>query len=51
MLVRDSLLPRIAMTLLCGGALGLAGTLTQQVLRNPLAEPLTLGIFRAPISR
>src|SRR3954463_12355694 len=27
----DSLLPRIAMTLLCGGALGLAGTLTQQV--------------------
>ncbi|MFM0502674.1 Fe(3+)-hydroxamate ABC transporter permease FhuB [Paraburkholderia caffeinilytica] len=44
-LVRDSLLPRIAMTLLCGGALGLAGTLTQQVLRNPLAEPLTLGIF------
>ncbi|MBN3727872.1 Fe(3+)-hydroxamate ABC transporter permease FhuB [Burkholderia sp. Ac-20379] len=44
-LVRDSLLPRIAMTLLCGAALGLAGTLTQQVLRNPLAEPLTLGIF------
>lgn len=41
----DSLLPRIAMTLLCGGALGLAGTLTQQVLRNPLAEPMTLGVF------
>ncbi|MFP3179573.1 MAG: Fe(3+)-hydroxamate ABC transporter permease FhuB [Paraburkholderia sp.] len=44
-LVRDSLLPRIAMTLLCGAALALAGTLAQQVLRNPLAEPMTLGIF------
>ena len=44
-LVRDSMLPRIAMTLLCGGALALAGTLAQQVLRNPLAEPMTLGIF------
>jgi ferric hydroxamate transport system permease protein len=44
-LLRDSLLPRIAMTLLCGSALGLAGTLTQQVLRNPLAEPMMLGVF------
>ena len=44
-LVRDSLLPRIAVTLLCGAALALAGTLAQQVLRNPLAEPMTLGIF------
>lgn len=44
-LVRDSMLPRIAMTLLCGSALALAGTLAQQVLRNPLAEPMTLGIF------
>lgn len=44
-LVRDSMLPRIAMTLMCGGALALAGTLAQQVLRNPLAEPMTLGIF------
>ncbi|WP_322029492.1 Fe(3+)-hydroxamate ABC transporter permease FhuB [Paraburkholderia sp. J76] len=44
-LVRDSMLPRIAMTLLCGGGLALAGTLAQQVLRNPLAEPMTLGIF------
>ncbi len=44
-LVRDSLVPRIAVTLLCGAALGLAGTLVQQVLRNPLAEPMTLGIF------
>lgn len=44
-LVHDSLLPRMAMTLLCGAALGLAGALAQQVLRNPLAEPMTLGIF------
>lgn len=44
-LVHDSLLPRIAITLICGAALGLAGTLAQQVLRNPLAEPMTLGIF------
>ncbi|WP_232243452.1 Fe(3+)-hydroxamate ABC transporter permease FhuB [Paraburkholderia sp. SOS3] len=44
-LVHESVLPRIAMTLLCGTALGLAGVLVQQVLRNPLAEPMTLGIF------
>lgn len=44
-LVRQSVLPRIVMTLLCGAALALAGTLAQQVLRNPLAEPMTLGIF------
>ncbi len=37
--------PRVAVTLLCGAALGLAGVATQQVLRNPLAEPMTLGIF------
>ncbi|MCA8327558.1 Fe(3+)-hydroxamate ABC transporter permease FhuB [Burkholderia cepacia] len=45
LLVHYSLLPRVAMTLLCGAALGLAGTLMQQVLRNPLAEPMTLGVF------
>ncbi|WP_209792703.1 Fe(3+)-hydroxamate ABC transporter permease FhuB [Ensifer adhaerens] len=37
-------LPRIAISILAGAALGLAGTLLQQVLRNPLAEPTTLGI-------
>ncbi|QGZ58305.1 Fe(3+)-hydroxamate ABC transporter permease FhuB [Paraburkholderia acidiphila] len=37
--------PRVAVTLLCGAALGLAGVATQQVLRNPLAEPMTLGVF------
>lgn len=39
-----SLLPRLAVSLLAGAALGLAGFIFQQVLRNPLAEPATLGI-------
>ncbi|WP_368667262.1 iron chelate uptake ABC transporter family permease subunit, partial [Roseomonas sp. 18066] len=38
-------LPRLCTALLAGAALGLAGLLFQQVLRNPLAEPGTLGIF------
>ena len=45
LILHDSTLPRIAMTLICGASLALAGTLAQQVLRNPLAEPMTLGIF------
>ena len=40
-----SALPRIAVALLCGLGLGLSGALLQQVLRNPLAEPGTLGVF------
>ncbi|CUU23027.1 Ferrichrome transport system permease protein fhuB [Duffyella gerundensis] len=39
-----SLLPRLALALLIGAGLGLAGLLFQQILRNPLAEPTTLGI-------
>ncbi|MCQ4159098.1 iron chelate uptake ABC transporter family permease subunit, partial [Roseomonas sp. GC11] len=38
-------LPRLAMALLAGAVLGLAGAVFQQVLRNPLAEPGTLGLF------
>jgi ABC-type Fe3+-siderophore transport system permease subunit len=38
-------MPRIGVVWLCGSALGMAGVCTQQVLRNPLAEPMTLGIF------
>ncbi|CAO3359848.1 Fe(3+)-hydroxamate ABC transporter permease FhuB [Azospirillum palustre] len=38
------LFPRFAVALMVGAALGLAGTILQQVLRNPLAEPATLGI-------
>ncbi|PQV44822.1 iron complex transport system permease protein [Paraburkholderia sp. BL21I4N1] len=45
LIVHDSALPRIAITLICGAALALAGAIAQQVLRNPLAEPMTLGIF------
>lgn len=39
-----STLPRIATALLAGAALSLSGSLLQQVLRNPLASPSTLGI-------
>lgn len=42
--VHFSWLPRLAVTLLAGAALGLAGILMQQVLRNPLASPTTLGV-------
>ncbi|MEI2266391.1 Fe(3+)-hydroxamate ABC transporter permease FhuB [Erwinia sp. CGal63] len=44
MLFHYSLLPRLALSLLVGAGLGLAGLLFQQVLRNPLAEPTTLGV-------
>lgn len=41
---RFALLPQMTMALLVGGALGVAGVLLQQGLRNPLAAPETLGI-------
>jgi ABC-type Fe3+-siderophore transport system permease subunit len=44
MLAHYTMLPRIAIALLAGAALGLAGAILQRVLRNPLAEPATLGI-------
>lgn len=44
MLLLYSTLPRIVTALLSGAALALAGSLLQQVLRNPLASPTTLGI-------
>jgi len=43
-LVHYAFLPRLAVSLLCGAALGLAGTVLQQVLRNPLASPETIGV-------
>ncbi|MFK0387027.1 Fe(3+)-hydroxamate ABC transporter permease FhuB [Agrobacterium sp. NPDC090273] len=43
--VRFSLLPRILVAILAGGALAFAGTIFQQILRNPLAEPSTLGVL------
>ncbi|WP_048307886.1 Fe(3+)-hydroxamate ABC transporter permease FhuB [Halomonas sp. PR-M31] len=36
--------PRLSISLLSGGGLALAGVLMQQVLRNPLAAPTTLGV-------
>ncbi|MPZ39507.1 MAG: Fe(3+)-hydroxamate ABC transporter permease FhuB [Rhizobiales bacterium] len=44
MLLHYSAFPRMAVALLSGAALGLAGAVCQQVLRNPLAEPTTLGV-------
>ena len=44
MLFHYSSLPRLAVSLLVGAGLGLVGVLFQQVLRNPLAEPTTLGV-------
>lgn len=37
-------LPRALLAILVGGALGLAGAALQGYLRNPLAEPATLGV-------
>lgn len=39
-----SLLPRMTIAVLVGAGLGLAGVLMQQVLRNPIASPTTLGV-------
>lgn len=44
LVVSYALLPRLAISLIAGAALAYAGVLFQQVLRNPLAEPLTLGV-------
>jgi iron complex transport system permease protein len=37
-------LPRIAISLMAGAGLGLSGVILQRILRNPLAEPSTLGV-------
>ncbi|TXI12466.1 MAG: Fe(3+)-hydroxamate ABC transporter permease FhuB [Rhizobium sp.] len=39
-----SWLPRLIMSILSGAGLGLAGAVFQQVLRNSLADPTTLGV-------
>lgn len=43
-LLWQSRLPRAAVALLAGAALGLAGALLQRALRNPIADASTLGI-------
>ena len=44
LLLTNSALPRLAVALLAGAALGLSGALFQFVLKNPLASPATLGV-------
>ncbi|MEF3130894.1 Fe(3+)-hydroxamate ABC transporter permease FhuB [Rhizobium sp. 268] len=44
LLLLYSTLPRMATALIAGAALALSGAILQQVLRNPLASPTTLGI-------
>nr|WP_172296282.1 iron ABC transporter permease [Pseudoruegeria sp. HB172150] len=44
MIVNDLRLPRAIMALLVGAALAVAGTATQAIMRNPLAEPGLIGI-------
>lgn len=39
-----AILPRAAVAILAGAALGLAGALLQRLLRNPIADPSTLGV-------
>ncbi len=42
--IRYELLPRVAVCLLAGASLGLSGAIMQRILRNPLAEPTTIGV-------
>ncbi len=44
LVVGDIRLARVVLALLCGGALAVAGVALQGVLKNPLADPFTLGI-------
>ena len=44
LIIGDIRLARVVLALLCGGALAVSGVTLQGVLRNPLADPFTLGI-------
>ncbi|MDR2573043.1 MAG: iron ABC transporter permease [Desulfovibrio sp.] len=44
LVVGDIRLARVVIAAFCGGALAVAGVTLQGVLRNPLADPFTLGI-------
>ncbi|MCF3643179.1 iron chelate uptake ABC transporter family permease subunit, partial [Rhizobium sp. TRM95111] len=43
LLFRHAYAPRVAVSILAGLGLGLSGVLLQHILRNPLAEPTTVG--------
>lgn len=45
--VRELRAPRIVAALLCGAALGMAGAILQDALRNPIADPSLLGISQS----
>jgi iron complex transport system permease protein len=47
--LRDIRLPLVLAALLAGACLGLAGAAMQNVLRNPLASPFTLGISQGAV--
>ena len=44
LVVRDMRLPRAALAFLAGAGLAVAGAVFQAILRNPLADPFTLGV-------
>ena len=46
-IISDIRLPRTLLSLIVGGVLGMAGAALQGYLRNPLAEPATLGLSNA----
>lgn len=48
-IVRELRLSRTLGAILIGGALGLSGALLQNILRNPLASPFTLGISQGAV--
>ncbi|MFC3524481.1 ABC transporter permease [Marinococcus halophilus] len=43
-IIQEVRLPRVLLAAAVGGALGLAGAVFQGLLRNPLADPYTLGV-------
>lgn len=44
LVVLDMRLPRVLLALLAGAGLAMAGAVFQAILRNPLADPFTLGV-------
>lgn len=45
--VRELRLPRVTAAIVCGAALGMAGVILQDALRNPIADPGLLGISQS----
>ncbi len=47
MIIWNLRMPRVMIALLAGAVLGMAGCVTQAILKNPLATPYTLGVSAA----